>query len=194
MENNYYLNIKIVKDGNKVKKKLTGIIFTRACCSLGIIINHYFAHSNGNFKFLYNTANSSFGFMFVTTFFCISGAVLYYNYPKIKSIKKFYYKRWKSIFPSFYICFLIFYIKNVIYFRKLFYNGHWSKLFISIIGLDGYLKFRIKTYYLIGEWFLGAIIIFYIIYPLLSIIIAKKKVFFHIFIVSFYILIFSESL
>ena len=83
------------------KNKISGIIFARALCCIGIVIFHYFCHSNGNFKFLFKTKNSTFGFMFTTSFFCISGTVLYYNYPKIKSYKIFYYKRWKSIFPGY---------------------------------------------------------------------------------------------
>ena len=34
--------------------------------------------------------------------------------------------------------------------------------------MDGYLRYRFKTNYLIGTWYLGAIIIIYIMYPLLS--------------------------
>lgn len=106
--------------------------------------------------------------MFVTSFFSISGAVLFYNYSKVKSLKIFYFKRWKSIFPSFYICYIYFFLKNVFKYQTLFYNGHWSRLLLSVIGLDGYLGQIFKTYHLNGEWFLGAIIIIYIIYPLLS--------------------------
>ena len=39
--------------------------------------------------------------------------------------------------------------------------------FFSLIGLDGYLSYRITTYFIVGEWFLGAIIIIYALYPLL---------------------------
>lgn len=156
--------------GKKIcsKQRLSGIIFARSCCSIGIIIYHYFCHSNGNFKFLFKTGNSTWGFLFVTSFFSISGTVLFYNYSTISSFKSFYFKRWKSIFPSYYICFIYFFLKNVFRYRKLFYISHWSNLFFSIIGLDGFLAYRFKTYYLVGEWFLGAIIIIYFIYPLLS--------------------------
>ena len=174
------------------KKRIKGIIFTRACCCIGIIIFHYFSYSKGNFKFLYNTANSSFGFLFVTSFFCLSGAVLYYNHGKIKSIKIFYYKRWKSIFPSYYLCYIYFYFKYAMRFRKLFFKGHWSKLFLTLIGLDGYLfYFKFKTYYLIGEWFLGAIIILYIIYPLLSWLMHKNIIIFNSIIIILYFLMLS---
>ena len=62
--------------------------------------NHYFCYSNGTFKFFYTSANANWGFLFVTAFFAISGAVLYYNYPKIisfKDLKIFYYKRFGII-------------------------------------------------------------------------------------------------
>ena len=51
------------------KEKIQSIIFVRACCCIGIIIFHYFCDSKGKFKLLYKTANSDFGFMFVTSFF-----------------------------------------------------------------------------------------------------------------------------
>ena len=138
---------KNVNSENKInankKKKLSGIIFARACCTLGIVLFHYSGPSKGKLKYLYRTANSTFGFLFVTSFFCISGSVLYYNYPKINSVKTFYFRRWKSIFPSYYICFTYFFLKNVFNRHKLFYKGHWSKLLLTIFGLDGYLFYKI---------------------------------------------------
>ena len=150
------------------KSTLSEIIFARACCSIGIIIFHYFCHSNGKFKLLSKTANSEWGYMFVTSFYSISGTVLYYNYPKVESIKAFYFKRWKSIFPSYYVCFFYFFLKNVFFFRKVFYKEHWSRLFLTLLGIDGYFKYRIKSYSIIGEWFLGSIILIYLLYPFLS--------------------------
>ena len=175
------------------RKSLPEIIFTRACCSIGILIFHYFCHSKGNFKFLFRTANSNWGFMFVTTFFSISGTVLYYNYPKITSTKRFYFKRWKSIFPSYYICFFYFYLKNVFKFHKLFYKGHWSKLFLTLFGMDGYLSYRINSYYLIGEWFLGAIIIIYFLYPFLSWLMNKSFLILHSLICFGYLLMYKTN-
>lgn len=153
----------------KTKKVLQEIVFARSCCCVGIIIFHYFGQSNGKFKFFYLTAaNSSWGYMFVTSFFSMSGTVLYYNYPKINSFKIFYFKRWKAIFPSYYTCYFYFFLKNVFSKHKVFYNGHWSRLILSLFGMDGYLGYRFKNYYLIGEWFLGAIIFLYFLYPILS--------------------------
>lgn len=156
------------------KKRLEGISFARACCCLGIVIFHYFCHSRGNFKLLFKTANSSFGFIFVTAFFNISGACLYYNYPIVKSKIIFYFKRWKSIFPPYYLCYLYFYIELTIRFHGLLFKKNLSKIYFTILGLDGYLLYKIKTCYLIGEWFLGAIIIIYLIYPFIAFIYSKN--------------------
>ena len=196
MEKNNLINNNNLKTNKGIitkKEKLSGIIFTRACCSIGIVIFHYFCSSKGNFRFLFSTANSSYGFIFVTSFFCISGTVLYYNYPKIKSLKNFYFKRWKSIFPSYYICFLYFFLMNSFRLHKLFYNGHWSKLFLTLAGLDGYLFYRIKTYYLVGAWFIGAIIIIYILYPLLLLMTKNNIIINNIIIAFFYILMYKTN-
>lgn len=182
------------KDIIEKKKKITSIIFIRACCCIGIVIFHYFCHSKGNFKFLHHTANSPFGFMFVTSFFSISGFVLYYNYPKVQKIKTFYYKRWKSILLPYYICFFYFFLRIAFIHRKLFYKGSWPNIFISLIGLDGYLSYKIKTYYLIGEWFLGALIIIYFLYPIITLIVNRNNIAINIIIICFfYFLMYKEN-
>lgn len=171
MENNDNINNQEIKAENKLKRnknKIEGIIFARSCCCIGIVIFHYFAHSKGKFKLLYRTANSNFGYLFDISFFCISGAVLFYNYPKINSIKIFYFKRWKSILPSFYLCFLYFYLSNVFRYRKQIFKWTLLKFCITLLGLDGYLAYITNTCYLVGEWFLGAIIIIYLLFPILS--------------------------
>lgn len=183
------INIKIITEKNYVqgkKKIISEIIFARACCCVGIVIFHYFCSSNGTFKFLFYTANSSFGFIFVTSFFCISGMVLYYNHPNIHSIKSFYFKRWKSIFPAFYVCYIYFFLRNLFRFHKLFHKGHWATIFLTLIGLDGYLLYKIRSYYLVGEWFLGAIIIIYMFYPLLVFIITRNNIIINNIIICFF--------
>lgn len=177
----------------KSKNRLSGIVFARAFCTIGILIYHYFCHSKVKFILLYSIVNINLGFYLVTSFFSISGTVLYYNYQKDISLKIFYFKRWKSIFPSYYICFIYFYIKNVFKYKKLFYGGHWSRLIFTVFGMDGYLGYRFKTYYIVGEWFLGSIIILYIIYPLLSISMNKNILIIHFITLSLYPFIYLSN-
>ena len=170
MEKNFLVSSELTKvktdKKNISKKNIKGIIFARALCCLGIVFFHYFSKNNGNFKLVRKTANSTFGFIFVTSFFCISGTVLYYNYPKIISLKTFYFKRWKSIFPPFYIYYL-FHLKEILPLKKNYIKNNWPNFFFTLIGMDQYLSYKFKTIGLIGEWFLGAIIIIYILYPIL---------------------------
>ena len=149
------------------KKHFYQIDFIRAFCCIGIILYHFSCHTASNFKPLYETINSNIGGVIVTVFFIVSGFVLYHSNKQITSLKKFYYKRFKAIFPSFYICWFIFYVINVIKVRTPFYAGNPLKLLLTLIGQDGYFLQRIVNYYTVGEWFLGALIFVYALYPLL---------------------------
>lgn len=154
-----------------MKERLSGADFIRAISAIGIVTFHFSCtiveYNSGDFLPLYNTANGSWGFIFVTIFFILSGAMLYYNYPKITSLRQFYYKRWLSVFPMFYIAFLLFHLNHVIQSHSFFYLGHPFKFILSILGMDGYFLYLGPNYNLIGEWFLGAIILLYILYPVL---------------------------
>lgn len=150
-----------------MKKHIYQIDLIRALCCIGIIVYHFACHTNSGLSILTNTVNSNVGSIIVTVFFIVSGFVLYENNKEIGSLKQYYLKRFKSIFPSFYLCWFIFYALNVIKVRTPFYAGNPLKLLLTLIGQDGYFSQRIVTYYTVGEWFLGALIIVYLLYPLL---------------------------
>lgn len=63
---------------------------------------------------------------------------------------------------------MLFFIERVIYTKNVFWGGHPIKLFLTIFGMDGFFVYRIPNYYLVGEWFLGAILFLYLLYPLFS--------------------------
>lgn len=146
----------------------------RFICAFGVVIYHFFCYLPEAFS---NTAFSSYangdtGGLFVTVFFVLSGAMLYYNYPKITSLKQFFYKRWKSIFPVFYLCYILFFLLSTALSvwrgTGIFWGGNPLKLIFTFLGIDGTLtSIGLGNYYLIGEWFLGIIILLYAIYPLL---------------------------
>lgn len=57
----------------------------------------------------------------------------------------------------------------------------------TILGMDGYFSYRVQpNYYILGEWFLGAIIFLYILYPIFLKLI-KKPVFCSVCFVMLYI-------
>ena len=125
--------IKQIYFKNNESKRLFEIDFTRACCCIGIIIFHYFCHATKpQIKFLYFSSNAVYGFLYVTVFFSISGIVLFNRYSKIKSLKSFYFRRWKSIFPPFYLCYFYFFIKTVFYSKEknFIFNAIYQIIFL----------------------------------------------------------------
>ena len=151
------------------KEKIVAIDFIRAVCAVGIILYHISCYSSLYApKVLYRYANGGFGTVFVAVFFIVSGGVLYHNYQNVANLRQFYYKRWKSIFPMFYITWGYFYLKNVLEAGSLFYCGKPVSMLLTVFGMDGYFAYKGLNYYLVGEWFLGAIVFLYMLYPLFA--------------------------
>lgn len=119
---------------------------------------------SGMKNYLGSFKNGGFGIFAVALFFCLSGATLIKNNREI-SVGGFYKKRFESIYPLFWINYIpLFLIKSIME-HKINWGGDYWKIIFSVLGIDGYIQEIIPNYYLIGEWFLGAIIIIYIIYP-----------------------------
>lgn len=159
-----------------MKKRIDSFDFIRAICALIIVIYHYAdicitTPQFSNFPFFYSYANGKWGeTTVVTIFFLISGASLYYNHSDmgLKDCKKFYFGRFKGIFPMFYMLWLFLYYKQVCGVKNFLYNGNPKYFLLTLTGMDGYLSYRYTpNYYFIGEWFLGALILLYLCYPLL---------------------------
>lgn len=168
----------VLSNTNKISR-IFGFDFAKCICALLIIFYHYACHTISEFRFFYYTANGySWGGMLNTVFFAVSGASLYYKYQSFSSwhsVKVFWYKRWKSLFPMFYICFLFFFTISAISNHKLFFGPAPSTLILSVFGIDGYCLNYFPTYYQVGERFIGAIIFLYIIYPLLLFLMNKCR-------------------
>ena len=157
---------------NKSQPRIPAFNFIRAVCAIGIIINHYSIETNNDalkqFCYTYASGEGSIGYTLVTVFILVSGALLYYNNGNISDSRKFYLKRIKTIFPSYYVAYLLALLGLLITNRQYFVNKPIYLFPLSLIGMDGYLSGILPTWRLIGEWFIGAIIILYILYPILA--------------------------
>lgn len=178
-----------MEDIKSVKKeRIEAFEFVRAISALGIISFHFSCHSNSTFKPLFYYQNGNYGIVFVTVFFMISGAMLYYNYENGINLKSFYYKRWKSIYPMFYIAFLWYYFEKVFENSSWFYNGNPKSLLLTVLGMDGYFSYRVNDYFLVGEWFVGAIVITYILFPLMLKIFNKSDSLMTVIVIALYLI------
>lgn len=155
--------------------KKVALDFIRAFSCICIIITHFGYYSVCH---AINHIGLVFTSIFSYIFILLSGFTLYYNHSSIPEIKSFYFARFKILYPMFYISYFIFFFIKVIEMKKFFWGGHWYRGIFSFFALDGYMSYTNSTYYLVGEWFLGAIIICYILYPFLIKILNSKKVVF----------------
>ncbi len=152
------------------KERVAGISFVRMALAVGIIIFHFSCHTQGPIRPLYMVNGYAFGEIITTCFIVLSGAMMYYNHERVSDVLQFWIKRFKSIYPAFWIAYFIEYINNAVGAGTLFWSGarRWTVI-VSVMGLDGYLMTGgYGTFYIIGEWFLGVIVLLYALYPALS--------------------------
>jgi len=115
-----------------------------------------------------NSRNIDMGQLGVGIFTILSGYSLMMSAQKKDfSILEFYKRRLVRIFPSFYIAYVISLIMVIIINGGITFQAHPLAFILTLIGFDGYFNYKITTFYLVGEWFLGAIISLYILFPIL---------------------------
>lgn len=156
------------------RERIFYLDFIRALAVILILLTHYnalFLYMNpqplDKVVVTYRICNLYIGDFGVSLFFIISGAALMYVYENKLDLPTFYKKRFVSIYPMFWIAYTIaFVIQKVIY--HVDFSAVPRKNFIlTILGFDGYYSGVMPTFYIIGEWFLGAIILIYILFPVL---------------------------
>lgn len=79
----------------------------------------------------------------------------------------FYKKRLLRIFPQFYICYIACLIALMVCNGGVNFSAPPVNFLFTLIGMDGYLFYKASTFYITGEWFLGAILSLYLIFPVL---------------------------
>ncbi|MFR4733818.1 MAG: acyltransferase family protein [Agathobacter rectalis] len=91
-----------------------------------------------------------------------------YVYENELDVLKFWKKRFINIYPMFWIAYIFAMLFNFYRIGSIDTSiGKWRYIF-SILGIDGYIaNWGVQTFFLVGEWFLGYIIIIYIIFPIL---------------------------
>lgn len=118
----------------------------------------------------------------VACFFMVSGAMLEYQYgDKTFKIGTYYKKRFLSIYPVFWLAWLVAFLDGL-YFGRSIPLAPKPNFLLTFFGVDGYLIVNgatgirpEDTYYKVGEWFLGAILILYLVYPLIRWVSKKCK-------------------
>lgn len=146
-----------------------------------IVMDMYVIHPMHNLKFLETIiirSNVHLAMLACGVFILISGATLKLN-ERNESVLSFYKRRLTKILIPFYFAYIIYFIIKAITLKNIHLFGGIEKwrFIYTILGMDEYLNAAgIRTFTLgIGEWFLGCIILCYLVYPLLSYLDKKYK-------------------
>lgn len=177
------------------KERIFYLDFIRAIAVISILLTHY----NALFWFMepkmldkvvitLRVCNIYIGDFGVSLFFIISGAALMYVYEQKCELFKFYKKRLISIYPMFWLTYIVAFLIQKIVYHVEFSGIPKENFILTVFGFDSYYSGIMPTFYLIGEWFLGCIILIYIIFPLLRWGVNKQPGYFTAVIVLVYLL------
>lgn len=169
--------------------------FVRAIATILIVIIHFNAvylylpdPRPENAIFGINIFNIYIGSVGVSLFLILSGAVLMLVYHSSINLKEYTKKRFLSIYPMYWIAFIVAFC-YLFFVNKGFNEGMpISRALLTLIGFDGYFAAILPTFYILGEWFLGIIILLYIIFPILRKAINSKPLLLGILVSAIYLL------
>ena len=111
----------------------------------------------------------------VSIFIILSGLSLSIHSFKNKTLYQFYLRRLGSILPFLWFGYLTTSVL-LFCFGNLQPHAFGIPIILTIIGLDGYFCAHMPTYYLVGEWFTGFILLMYLVSPFIYKIIQSKPV------------------
>ena len=146
---------------------IEGVNFARIIGALGIVIFHFTCHCELLKPYLYGTPNYSYGKLWVALFFAISGACIARSNTDTPW-ETFFKKRWLGIFPVFYIAYIIMFAL-----KWLVYGCWWTGLktwtiVLTFLGIDSYFYYLQSNFCCVGEWFIGALLACYLLFPVLQ--------------------------
>ncbi len=186
------------------KERIFYLDFVRAVATLIIILTHY------NALFIYNTytvrtdamifsawfSNVYIGHIGVGLFLIISGASLLYQEEDKKGIFRFYKKRFMSIYPMYWIAYILAFVYMFYTTKTIIWNAPKQNIIYSVLGIDMYVaNFNVPTFAIVGEWFIGLILMIYLIFPILKKGVLSKPIITSIIVLGAYVIaIFTSNL
>ena len=99
-------------------------------------------------------------------FFLLSGAALCLQWQGRFALRRYLAGRAAATYPAFWLGFAALFLYGEVLHGNNADIPRWRVIF-SLLGVDGYLTPVTVTFYKIGEWFLGVILILYLVFPLL---------------------------
>ncbi|NMP26831.1 acyltransferase [Rahnella sp. SAP-1] len=155
--------------------RILSMDFMRIISILMIMCFHLYVEASKNPGVHITDLFKPLGIIGVSFFIIISGGALSTSSKNEFSVLKFYKKRFLSIYPAFWVTYISVALCFFIFGHVVKVGSNPAILAMSFFGMDGYLYSMYKNYYLIGEWFLGFIVIIYTLFPLIRIIYLRSQ-------------------
>lgn len=147
--------------------RIDSIDFMRVVGFLMIVAHHFvgaLSRNSVNHDYFHKYYLGGIG---VSFFIIASGASLYISTKNKFDLRIYIKKRIANIYPYFWICYIFVAVFLFLSFSTVCLGNDPVRLLITFLALDGYLGSTIpNTYYLIGEWFTGFILLVYILFPI----------------------------
>ena len=115
-----------------------------------------------------NVHNFYWGGLGVMIFFFISGvslSVRSFDRLKTQGCLSFYVSRLRAVLPSYWVAYFISCLLFFACFGVQRMGGDFMTILQTVFAVDGYLANRIMTYNLVGDWYVGCILLLYLIAP-----------------------------
>lgn len=157
----------------KKTNRIFELDFIRTLACIMIVIFHFRIGEKSIYPENILLKNFSLGTLGVALFIILSGVSLYLS-DKNVTYFEFVKKRIKSIYPLIYLCTFLFAIVYFFINPHLFDAVPTYRIIYTILGIDGLLLYKFATFNIVGEWYIGCIMIIYLIYPILKKCIDKK--------------------
>ncbi len=177
-----------------IKERRFDLDFIRVFSCLCVLIIHFNATLSGWFNGIFVYPNAVFpnyifkhlylGGLGVSMFFMLTGAALSITYPQgcagsFRDLLVFYKKRFISIYPMFWIAWIAFCLYNLLTYKSMT-DAPLRNMVLSLAGADAYMTALgiegLGGFYLVGEWFLGCIVLLYVIYPAIDYGVRKRPI------------------
>ena len=158
--------------------RLCAFDFIRCVAIILVIVHHFKSNHVSIVPESWSFNGFSLGSLGVSMFFILSGAALRYSDNGRYSFKRFIQSRFLSIFPMFWVGFMCAHFAYYLWFGGFTpFSGipKWKLLF-SLLACDGWLGFLGPNFCVIGEWFLGCILIVYLLYPMVRLLVDEMPV------------------
>lgn len=143
----------------------------RVVAFLFVVFCHVLARADAyEVPYAYTLKGFNWGGLGVSFFFVLSGAALSIgSFNEGGGLGAFCMRRLRAIMPSFWVAYLAcLLVSFVIYDNMMIMGGDLSKIVQTVFGMDGYLGNQHANYYLVGEWYLGCMLLTYLLAPFLN--------------------------